>query len=129
VSDHPAASVPLRSTLRAAWRDRRGQGLPEYALLVAAVAVLVVSCATLFRSEIESLLEAVGVHIETRAALLDGDGSGSGGGGGNGGGGNGGGNGGGGGGGGGNGGASAGAPGHGGTPPGHGGTPPGQCKR
>lgn len=101
MSDHAAPPAPDAPAARAAWRDERGQGLTEYALLVGAVAVLIVSCALLFRTELSAALGVVGRNVGAQAALLDGGGVG-------------------------NGGASGQAPGHGNTPPGQGGTPPGQ---
>lgn len=104
VSEPATLPAPTDSAARAPWRDDKGQGLSEYALLVGAVAVLLVSCAMLFRTELSVAVNLVGSHVGSQAANLDG-------GGGNGGG---------------NGGSSSEAPGHGNTPPGQGGTPPGQ---
>ena len=112
---HPAnLPAPPDTGVRAALRDRAGQALSEYALLVGAVAALVAACFLLFSTELSGVVDTVGTNIGSQAALVDGGGSGGGGGGG-----------GSGSGGGGNGGSSAEAPGHGSTPPGHGGTPPG----
>lgn len=50
----------MRALLERFWSDDAGQGLSEYALLVAAVVVLVISVSTLFGENVQSLLESIG---------------------------------------------------------------------
>ena len=52
-------------------RDRRGQGLTEYALLVGAVATLIVASALLFRGDLSTALAAVGSHLQEKAGEVN----------------------------------------------------------
>mgnify|MGYP001053952255 CR=1 FL=1 len=45
------------------WNDESGQGLPEYALLVAAVVVMVVVATTLFSDTVKNLFNEIGSYI------------------------------------------------------------------
>lgn len=45
------------------WNDESGQGLPEYALLVAAVVVMVVVATTLFSGTVKNLFNEIGSYI------------------------------------------------------------------
>lgn len=45
------------------WNDEAGQGLPEYALLVAAVVVMVVTAAILFEDVLVNLINDIGTYI------------------------------------------------------------------
>lgn len=45
------------------WNDEAGQGLPEYALLVAAVVVMVVTAAILFEDVLVDLINDIGTYI------------------------------------------------------------------
>jgi Flp pilus assembly pilin Flp len=50
------------------WNDESGQGLPEYALLVAAVVVMVVAATVLFGDTILDLFNSIGDYIDTNPA-------------------------------------------------------------
>jgi len=45
------------------WNDESGQGLPEYALLVAAVVVMVIAATTLFADDVQGLFNNIGDYI------------------------------------------------------------------
>lgn len=47
------------------WNDESGQGLPEYALLVAAVVVMVVAASTLFTDSVSQLFNSIGTYINS----------------------------------------------------------------
>jgi Flp pilus assembly pilin Flp len=51
------------------WNDESGQGLPEYALLVAAVVVMVIVASTLFADDVQNLFNSIGSEIATNNAL------------------------------------------------------------
>lgn len=51
------------------WRDESGQGLPEYALLVAAVVVLVVVVAALWTDSVEQMFNEIEDYIESNGPL------------------------------------------------------------
>lgn len=53
------------ATLKRMWNDESGQGLPEYALLVAAVVVMVVAASTLFTDDVQTLFTNIGTYITT----------------------------------------------------------------
>ena len=57
------------ATLKRMWNDESGQGLPEYALLVAAVVVMVVAASTLFADEVETLFTSIGSYINSNNAI------------------------------------------------------------
>jgi Flp pilus assembly pilin Flp len=57
------------STLKRMWNDESGQGLPEYALLVAAVVVMVVAASTLFAPQVSQLFSSVGSYINSNNAI------------------------------------------------------------
>ena len=57
------------NTLKRMWNDESGQGLPEYALLVAAVVVMVVAASTLFAEEVETLFGDIGTYINNNDAI------------------------------------------------------------
>ena len=57
------------ATLKRMWNDESGQGLPEYALLVAAVVVMVVAAAGLFRTSVVSLFTNIGTYITANDGL------------------------------------------------------------
>lgn len=46
------------------WNDESGQGLPEYALLVAAVVVMVIVAASLFAEPVQNLFSDIGEAVE-----------------------------------------------------------------
>ena len=48
---------------RRLWTGEDGQGLPEYALLVAAIVTLVVLVAELFRQDVQTLVDSIGEYI------------------------------------------------------------------
>ncbi len=54
------------NALRSLWSDEEGQGLPEYALLVAAVVVMVVAAAALFGEQVEGLFTSIGGFINEK---------------------------------------------------------------
>lgn len=45
------------------WRSESGQGLPEYALLVAGVVVLVVSASAIFSGSVAQLFQSIGLYL------------------------------------------------------------------
>jgi Flp pilus assembly pilin Flp len=47
-------------------KDDAGQGLPEYAMMTAAVVVLVISAMLLFRADLQSLISATGDYLSAR---------------------------------------------------------------
>jgi Flp pilus assembly pilin Flp len=47
------------------WNDESGQGLPEYALLVAAVVVMVIVAASLFTDDVQNLFNSIGDEINS----------------------------------------------------------------
>ena len=51
------------------WNDESGQGLPEYALLVAAVVVMVVVASLLFTDVVQQLFNDIGDYIETNSPV------------------------------------------------------------
>lgn len=57
------------NTLKRMWNDESGQGLPEYALLVAAVVVMVVAASTLFADDVETLFTSIGTYINSNNAI------------------------------------------------------------
>ena len=54
----------MHALLKQFWNDESGQGLAEYALLVAAVVVMVISVSVLFGEDVQSLLEAIGGTLD-----------------------------------------------------------------
>ena len=46
--------------MRKFWNDEEGQGLTEYALIIALVAVLIVGALIAFRHQIEDVFERIG---------------------------------------------------------------------
>jgi pilus assembly protein Flp/PilA len=59
----------MLNTIRRFWNDEAGQGLPEYALLVAAVVVMVVAASALFGDVVKTLFSDVGSYISTNDGL------------------------------------------------------------
>lgn len=57
------------NTLKRMWNDESGQGLPEYALLVAAVVVMVVAASTLFAGQVQTLFTNIGTYITGNNAI------------------------------------------------------------
>ena len=55
--------------LKALWNDESGQGLPEYALLVAAVVVMVVVASLLFTDVVQDLFNDIGDYIQTNSPV------------------------------------------------------------
>lgn len=55
--------------MRKLWNDEAGQGLPEYALLVAAVVVMVVGATTLFAEEVQGLFDSIGTFISGHSPI------------------------------------------------------------
>jgi len=53
----------VRHLLRQLWTDESGQGLPEYALLVAAVVVMVVTASVLLSEPINDLFSNINEYI------------------------------------------------------------------
>ncbi len=53
--------------IKSLWNDESGQGLPEYALLVAAVVVMVVAAAALFGTDVRNLFNGIGQYITNNA--------------------------------------------------------------
>jgi Flp pilus assembly pilin Flp len=51
------------------WNDESGQGLPEYALLVAAVVVMVVAASTLFTGSVQTLFTNIGTYITANSPV------------------------------------------------------------
>lgn len=58
--------------MRKLWNDEAGQGLPEYALLVAAVVVMVVTASVLFTDEVRQLFDSIGTYINDENAIASG---------------------------------------------------------
>ena len=48
----------MKSLLRGLWRDDAGQGMTEYALIIALVAVAIVAVVVLFREQIKAVFAA-----------------------------------------------------------------------
>ena len=48
------------------WNDESGQGLPEYALLVAAVVSMVLAAAVLFDDQVQQLFGRIGDALDTQ---------------------------------------------------------------
>lgn len=59
----------MLALLKQFWNDDSGQGLPEYALLVAAVVVMVVAASILFTDEVKALFNSIGNYINTNNAI------------------------------------------------------------
>ena len=57
--------------IKSLWNDESGQGLPEYALLVAAVVVMVVAASILFTDEVSQLFTSIGTYINTENAITN----------------------------------------------------------
>lgn len=55
--------------IKSLWIDEAGQGLPEYALLVAAVVVMVVAAVALFTGDVRNLFDEIGNYIDTNNAI------------------------------------------------------------
>ena len=51
------------------WNDEAGQGLPEYALLVATVVVMVVVASLLFTDVVQTLFNDIGNYIQTNSPV------------------------------------------------------------
>ena len=64
--------------LKSLWNDESGQGLPEYALLVAAVVVMVVVASLLFTNVVQKLFNDIGTYIDTNSPVAGGAGGGAG---------------------------------------------------
>lgn len=64
------------ATLKRMWNDESGQGLPEYALLVAAVVVMVVTASALFGDDVQTLFTSIGNYINGNNAIAAGAGGG-----------------------------------------------------
>lgn len=54
----------MHALLERFWKDESGQGLAEYALLVAAVVVLVISVSALFGEDVQNLLDSIGTVLD-----------------------------------------------------------------
>lgn len=54
----------MHALLERFWKDESGQGLAEYALLVAAVVVLVISVSALFGDDVQNLLDSIGTVLD-----------------------------------------------------------------
>ena len=50
----------MMNFMRKFWNDEEGQGLTEYALIIALVAVLIVGALIAFRHQIEDVFERIG---------------------------------------------------------------------
>lgn len=61
--------------LKRMWNDESGQGLPEYALLVAAVVVMVVAASVLFTDDVSDLFNSIGDYINDNNAIANAPGS------------------------------------------------------
>lgn len=57
------------ATLKRMWNDESGQGLPEYALLVAAVVVMVVTASALFGDDVQTLFNSIGDYVNSENAI------------------------------------------------------------
>jgi Flp pilus assembly pilin Flp len=53
------------------WSDESGQGLPEYALLVGFVVVLVIAIAALWSDQVKLLVADVGSRLDIDAATTE----------------------------------------------------------
>jgi Flp pilus assembly pilin Flp len=53
----------MYNTLKRMWSDESGQGLPEYALLVSAVVMMVVAATGLFGTQVQALFTQIGTYI------------------------------------------------------------------
>jgi Flp pilus assembly pilin Flp len=51
------------------WNDEAGQGLPEYALLVAAVVIMVIAATALFADDVQNLFNSIGGEISANNAI------------------------------------------------------------
>ena len=51
------------------WNDEAGQGLPEYALLVAAVVIMVIAATALFADDVQNLFNSIGDEIAANNAV------------------------------------------------------------
>jgi Flp pilus assembly pilin Flp len=72
---HPAHSNSIGARqedvmIRKLWNDESGQGLTEYALLTGAVATMIVALAALFTEELQTMLNTIGAHVNTKADAL-----------------------------------------------------------
>lgn len=56
----------MHAWLRRGWSAEAGQGLSEYALLVAGIVVLVVAALALFDSQVRDLFASIGAYINGR---------------------------------------------------------------
>ncbi len=59
----------MYAALKQFWTDESGQGLPEYALLVAAVVVMVIAATALFATEVQNLFDRIGSRINNGSAI------------------------------------------------------------
>lgn len=59
----------MTALIKNLWNDESGQGLPEYALLVAAVVVMVVAASVLFKDEVIALFDKIGTYINSNDAI------------------------------------------------------------
>jgi Flp pilus assembly pilin Flp len=57
------------NVIKRLWNDESGQGLPEYALLVAAVVVMVVAASTLFTGSVSTLFTNIGTYITANSPV------------------------------------------------------------
>ena len=55
----------MTAMIKKFWNDEAGQGLPEYALLVGAVVVMVVAASTLFTTQVSAVFTSIGSYITT----------------------------------------------------------------
>jgi Flp pilus assembly pilin Flp len=54
-----AAIAKSQCVLHAGWKDRRGQGTTEYAILVGVLVVIAILAITVFRPKIQELWDAI----------------------------------------------------------------------
>ena len=55
--------MTLRKILSQLFRDERGQGLAEYALILSLIAVVAIAAVTFFGTQLSSLLSMIGANV------------------------------------------------------------------
>lgn len=63
-TQHTKEVRSMKSLLRGLWRDEAGQGMTEYALIIALVAVAIVAVVVLFREQIKAVFARATTELQ-----------------------------------------------------------------